>query len=119
MVRKTKNIINAVSTICFQGYFEQEIGGKGENRHNLDYWTDKCVNIENYVEESFDGDSCVVGSLNLSTKQIDDQWFIKIWDEYQEDYTNERNVIAYIPIDPSRLCWDMGDYCEMIEKLVE
>ena len=64
------------------------------------------------------------GSVNLSTKKIDDEWYLSLWeriiDEDYDGFENEKNeILAFIPIDPERLCWEIGIYCKKIYKILE
>ena len=115
MNQLTKEVIHAVSTVFFQEGFNRENEEVMES--NLNYWAyPRQSKIRSYWRDEEE-----YRWLAISTKNIDDKWYLELWQQYTDEYGDdqERDIIVYIPIKPTRLCWEMDRYCERIEQVLE
>ena len=99
-------IVKAVSTIMFQK-------NKGYEYDPMSYWVrDRRVNILPKSDDTFE--------YNLSTKKIDENYYLEIWTVCYDEYDNtiSTTTLGFIPFDLNRACWDMALYCNKIEALI-
>ena len=111
-----EKLLHALGTVLFQEGFDR----KDQTGEKLEYYQyPKCSEIIGLFCEDVK-----YGSVNLSTKKIDDKWYLSLWEQIinEDDYgyeDRENEILAFIPIDPERLCWEIGIYCKKICKILE
>lgn len=108
-----EKILHALGTVLFQEGFDRN----DETGEKLEYYQyPKCSKITGLFYDDVE-----YGSVNLSTKKIDDGWYLTLWKRILDDdgYIDEDDILAFIPVDPSRLCWEIGIYCKKICKILE
>ena len=116
MDEKIEKLLHALGTVLFQEGFDRN----DKTGEKLEYYQyPKCSEITGLF-----CDDVEYGSINLSTKKIDDQWYLTLWErtvyEDNDGFDDEKDeILAFIPIDPSRLCWEIGIYCKKICKLLD
>ena len=100
-------IVKAVSTILFQK-------NEGYEQDPMSYWVrDRRVNILPNSDDTFE--------YNLSTKKIDENYYLEIWRVCYDEYDDiiSMTTLGFIPFDLARACWDIADYCNKIEALID
>ena len=116
MDEKIEKLLHALGTVLFQEGFDR----RDQTGEKLEYYQyPKCSKIIGLFYENVE-----YGSVNLSTKKIDDEWYLALWEriinEDNDGFEDEENkILAFIPIDPERLCWEIGDYCKLLHKVLE
>ena len=108
-----EKLLHALGTVLFQEGFDRN----DETGEKLEYFQyPKCSTITGLF-----CDGVEYGSVNLSTKKIDDDWYLALWERTVDEYecVDDEKILAFIPVDPNRLCWEIGIYCKKLYRVLD